>query len=255
MLRSAILALGISIAGLVPQTAAQDSFGIERGTGAIICTDDKDDNRRADDPSYALAALWDQMVLGNSPCALTPIDGGTWGVSRRITGQDTSGKSADFKLYVLNDQYSWKLGSSREIQEEGRPVPFNSVLGTPEFFSRFCSAKAALALGAASHEGAKAVNHKLAQARGERIAATLNIARGNCPQGQIPIMYSVNLGEHKNNRPAGGSAPQRRAIIVAAEEMTIGVNLTQALRGALDENLVLPNFSPDDYDLFEVEAQ
>lgn len=254
LLRLSLLSLGLLTLTAHPSVSAQDSYGIERGTGAIICTYDKDDNRAEDDPSYARAALWDAMVLGISPCELTPIDEGTWGVTRRIEGLDEAGRSASFKLYVLNDRYSWKLGSSREIQDAGRPVPFRRVLQTPQFFERFCAAKAALSLGAASFEGPTPLNHKLASARADRVSSVLNISRTDCPTGQIPLIYSLSLGEHQNTRPASGSAPQRRAIIVAAEEMTIGVDLRQALRTAFKDNHVLRGFEVDDYDLFEVEA-
>ncbi|MEM9053886.1 MAG: hypothetical protein AAGB16_01055 [Pseudomonadota bacterium] len=234
--------------------SAQDSFGIERGTGEIICTDDSDDTRSADDPSYAVAALWDQMVLGADVCGpqLTPIDGGTWGASKAVAGTDAEGRAATFRLYVLHDRFSWTLGSSTQIRDNDVPVPFSNVLSTPEFFERFCSAKAALALGAASHEGPTAPNHRLAAARGDIVARSLVNYREDCSEGRIPLIYAINLGEHQNTRAAGNTAPQRRVVIVAAEEMTVGVNLEQALRDALVTDTVVDGFSVGDYDLFVV---
>ena len=54
------LSLALAAAALVTASpaVAQDSFGIERGSGQIICTDDADDNRNPNDPSFAIAALW-----------------------------------------------------------------------------------------------------------------------------------------------------------------------------------------------------
>lgn len=235
--------------------SAQNSFGIERGTGKVICTDDDDDNRSNDDPSYAIAAMWDRMVLGQTECSgqLTPLDNGTWGASQPVTGLDAAGLAATFKLYVLHDRYTWKLGSSRQIQDAGVPVPFSDVLNTPQFFERFCSSKAVLALGAASHDGPKALNHRLARNRGQIVGRSLASSRDDCADGQVPIVYAINLGEHKNldGSGSGDSSPQRRLIIVAAERMTIGVNLKEALKAALADQAVLDGFSADDYDLFE----
>lgn len=251
-----VLSLALVTAALVATApaVAQDSFGIERGSGEIICTDDADDNRNPDDPSYAIAALWDQIVLEENPCGLTPLDSGTWGATRPVSGLDEEGRAAKFRLYVLHDRYSWTLGSSRQIEEDGVPVQFSNVLNTPQFFERFCSAKAALALGAASHEGPTAPNHRLAKARGEIVAQTLASYRGDCTAGRVPLLFAISLGEHQNTRPSGGSSPQRRVVIIATEEMTVGVDIEQALQNALTDQNVLDGFSTDDYDLFEVET-
>lgn len=243
-----------SLLGFSQPAAAQDSFGTERGTGEIICTDDADDNRDPNDASYARAALWDQMVLGTSPCDLTPLDNGTWGESRPVSGADDQGRDAKFRLYVLHDRYSWTLGSSTQIEDDGVPVKFAEVLNTPQFFERFCSAKAALALGAASHEGPTAPNHRLAKARGDIVAASLAGFRDDCTEGRIPLIYAITLGEHQNSRIQGNTAPQRRVVIIAAEEMTVGVDLEQALQNALATQPVLDGFSVSDYDLFLIMA-
>ncbi|MEO1642839.1 MAG: hypothetical protein AAFR74_05835, partial [Pseudomonadota bacterium] len=106
-----------------------DTFGIERGTGQVICTSDGDENTtNSDDPSYAIAAMWDQMVLGaNAACGaqLTPIDNGTWGESRPFTATDDAGLAANFRLYVLHDSYTWANGSDRQVLNDGEPVMFN----------------------------------------------------------------------------------------------------------------------------------
>ncbi|MDG1824840.1 MAG: hypothetical protein P8H62_01110 [Henriciella sp.] len=255
MFKHALTACLFSGLALSLGASAQDSYGIERGTGKVICTNDLDDNRAADDPSYAISAMWDQMVLGQTECSgkLTPLDGGTWGASEPVEGLDAAGLAATFKLYVLHDRYTWKLGSSKQIQDAGTPVPFSDVLNTPQFFERFCASKAVLALGAASHDGPTALNHRLAGNRGQIVGRSLASSRRGCSEGQVPIVYAINLGEHQNldGSGSGDSSPQRRLIIVAAEKMTIGVNLKEALKTALANQAVLDVFSASDYDLFE----
>ena len=242
------------------------SFGIERGTGNVICTDDSDRNTltHADDPSYALAALWDQMYLGGTadPCGapLQSLDGGTWGKSAPFRGADAQGRSAEFRLYVLHDRYAWKLGSSQKILDGNTLVQFNSVLNTPQFFEQFCAAKAVMSVGAASHEGPTALNHRLAGVRAQTVIGALGSARERCTEGRIPILYAINIGEHQNQTGctsaqgcSGGTGPQRRVVIVAAENLTIGINLKQALRQGLAVQSVFQDFSISDYDMFEIE--
>lgn len=238
------------------------SFGIEWGTGQVICTGDSDDADASSDPSYARAAAWDRRVLGavGKGCGqLTPLDGGTWGASEPFKGRDSQGLSADFRLYVLHDRYAWQLGSATRIEDDGAPANLAAVLETPEFRSRFCAAKAAFSVGAASHEGPTEPNHRLAEARAEAVITRLRDVRAGCPAGSIPILYAINLGEHQNrcvdaDRCADSSAAQRRVIMVAAEDLALGVNLEEALRQGIETQDVFRDVSVDDYDLFNVAA-
>ncbi|MEM9937696.1 MAG: hypothetical protein AAF768_02510 [Pseudomonadota bacterium] len=260
------LALGALAAVSLSATGQGEpsSFGIDRDTGAVICTDDGDSAVVTDDPSYRAAALWDQMMLADRPdicgAALTPIDGGTWGESREFSGTDADGNRAEFRLYVLHDRYSWSSGSSNRIEDEGRFVQFSEVLETPQFFERFCASKAAMAFGSTSSDGATATNHQLAAARAKTLGRALAGERGSCETGQIPIMFSINLGEFREdavcvpgaNCPAS-EAEQRRVIIVAVEALDIGVNLREALRTALTGPDILKTVDVRQFDLFDVE--
>lgn len=264
---SLVIACSIVIAGGAgAQSDTRGSFGIEWGTGKIICTDDADSGAAPEeDPSYARAAMWDQLVLGEASqiCAsvLTPLDGGTWGASAPFSGTDSQGLSADFRLYVLHDRFSWRMGSTQDVEDAGAPAELADMLTTPEFFARFCAAKAAFSLGTASHEGPTPANHRLAGQRAVRVTRQLEAARGDCAPGQIPILYAINLGEHQNRSGctsngacAGSTAAQRRLIIVAAEDLALGVNLREALRAGMEEQEVFRDLSLDDYDLFVIDT-
>ena len=248
--------------GLMGTAHAQSSYGIERGTGKVICTNDADSKAMPTDPSYAISAMWDRMVLGDvasDACgpALTPIDGGTWGKTKPFAAADSEGRTADFRLYVLSDRYSWRSGSHRHIVEGGRQVDFDDVLQTPQFFERFCSAKAVMNVGASSYGGSKALNHRLSKQRAETVTIALDGPRNNCETDQIPILYALNIGQAtRQNTCASGdcSALQRRLIIVAVEDLTLGVDLKDALRRGLNEKASLPDFDVNDFDKFEVEA-
>jgi len=248
-------ALWASFAMTAAAQSHPDTFGIERGTGKVICTSDGDENAiRPDDPSYAISAMWDQMVLGASAACgeqLTPIDNGTWGESKPFEGTDDAGLTADFRLYVLHDDYTWANGSNRQVLNDGAPIMFNEILRTPQFFQRFCSAKAVLSVGTASQGGPRAVNHRLARERGEIVANALTSYRPDCTAERAPIMYALSLGQHRGDR-AGDRPTQRRVVIVAAEDLALGVNLEQALRRGLTEQNVFGNMSVADYDRFDL---
>ncbi|MEO0466812.1 MAG: hypothetical protein AAF216_09735 [Pseudomonadota bacterium] len=242
------------------QSVEQGSFGIELGTGKIICTGDADSDLSQLDDSYARSLEWDRRVLGlDNMCdvqELTPIDGGTWGASAPFAGQDSQGLSADFRLYVLSEDYSWVFGSSRSIEESGAPAAMSDVVTTPQFTERFCGAKAAFSVGAASHEGATAINHRLSQNRATAIGAALNGSRADCTGATLPILYTLSLGEHQNREGSAAdpnrTTAQRRVIIVAAEDIMLGVNLREALRQGIETQNVFKAVSVDDYDLFEI---
>ena len=242
------------------QSEREGSFGIELGTGKIICTGDGDSALAEIDDSYARSLAWDRRVLGiENVCAeqkLTPMDGGTWGASQPFAGTDSQGLSADFRLYVLSEDYSWAFGSSRSIEENGAPAAMADVVTTQEFTARFCSAKAAFSVGAASHEGATAINHRLAQSRAGTISSALDAHRRSCTGETLPILFTLSMGEHQNAEgvPADPlrTAPQRRVIIVAAEDMMLGVNLREALRQGIERQNVFKAISVDDYDLFDI---
>jgi len=251
------------VAGLLMtgQAYAQEDdqiYGMAWGTGEITCDRSLEADRHAADPSYRRSALWDQLVLGTTngvcPGTLRPLDDGTWGESAPFTGTDKAGRRAEFRLYVLHDRFFWESGSASELLDKGAPVDLAPVLKTPQFHQRFCAAKAVVSTGAASSDGPTALNHKLAEARARHVTGKLSDTRASCRTGQVPILFSVNLGENQSPLADARAAAQRRVVIVAAENLAIGVNLEQALRQGLETQDVFREVSLDDYDLFEVAA-
>lgn len=259
--------MGMLLAGFaslpLPALAQEFSVGIDRSTGEVICIDDGDTGQPGGtqlmDPSYARAAAWDALynplALGRCGASeLTPLDGGTWGASRPFSGADAAGRTADFRLYVLSDRFNWKLGSVNTLEEDGQPASLGAILSTPQFFERFCSAKAVFSIGAASHEGPTGPNHRLAGARAETVTDGLGAIRPQCPAGRIPLLFALSLGENQNPNPGRSSAAQRRVVIVAAEDIAIDVNLEQALREGIRQQDVFSGLSVDEYDLFVLDA-
>jgi hypothetical protein len=262
--RISLLITALAAPPALSQTS-EDGFGVSWGGEAAICHNDGDEAKVRDD-SYARSVIWDKMVLGEAygECGAQPapmvidaelraIDGGTWGLSEPFTGTDAEGREATFRLYVLNSRYSWVFDSAAAIEDEGRRADLAEILNTPEFRQRFCEGKAAFSVGAASFEGATDRNHRLAGARAETITQNLYGTRATCPEGRIPLLFNLNVGENQEQVPQ--SSIQRRVVLVVAEKIAIDVNLEQALRNALDRQNVFREVSLAEYDLFDLEAR
>lgn len=237
------------------------TFGVERGTGRIICTDDGDYTPDKDDPSYALSAAWDRRVFGDAdiPCyaPLTDLDAGVWKQSEPFAGADSEGRTADFRIYVLHDTYSWKIGSTWQIEYNGDPIDPGKIFQAPNFMDRFCGSNAAFAFGASSYEGPRGPNERTAAARSATISNALKTARPNCDPGRIPIIFGINLGEHEQDPECTStacSATQRRVIIISADDITTGVDLSEALSAGIKEQRVFKGLDVDKYSLFDVNS-
>jgi len=241
--------------------AQSPTFGIELGTGKVICTDDSDYNLNTDDPSYVISAAWDAQIFGDAgiPCfsPLTDLDAGIWKQSEPFDGADPEGRKADFRIYVLNDTYSWQLGSTWKIEKDGIEADPASIFQAPNFRERFCGSNTAFAFGASSHEGPRAPNEKAAEKRAATIANTLKSVRESCEAGRVPIIFGINLGEHERD-PAcltpACSANQRKVIIISADEITTGVDMASALAAGIKEQRVFEGLNTEKYSLFAVKS-
>jgi len=259
----------ILIAGMVllaastPMTAwgQETTFGVERETGRIICTDDSDYKPNDDDPSYALSAAWDKLVFGTEdiPCfaPLTDLDAGVWKQSEPFAGTDLEGNKADFRIYVLHDTYSWALGSTYKIELDGIEADPKTIFQAPNFMERFCSSNSAFAFGASSQEGPRIPNEKTALARSKTVSNSLTDVRTNCTEGRVPIVFGINLGEHRHDPTCVSkacSSAQRRVIIISADEITTGTDLPTALAHGIKKQRVFKGFEVENYSLFDISS-
>ncbi len=255
---------GPLLLGIFGVATAQGSYGIEYGTGRVICTDDADSQLDQTGDDYAASRAWDAYVLGeDDPCAneLTDLDKGVWKQSRPFAGADEAGRSAKFRIYVLHDAYNWVSGSATEIEKDGQPVSPASIFSAPNFNARFCSANAAFGMGTSSSDGATAANNATAKKRTETVSTALTFVRDACEEGRVPIVFGVNLGEHAERVACDdGSdctpplADQRRLIIIATDDLAVDTNLAQALSSGLREQDVFKSLGVDRYSLFDVNS-
>ena len=256
---AAMLSLPI---GTFTASAQSYTFGTELGTGRIICTDDSDYTPNDDDPSYALAAAWDAYIFGDRevPCyaPLSDLDPGVWKQSEPFKGRDENGNEADFKIYVLHDAYSWALGSTWQLELNGEEVDPTSIFQAPNFMDRFCNSNTAFAFGASSHEGPRKANERTSGERAKTVSTSLSSVRASCEAGRIPIIFSVNLGEHAYDPSCPTSecsVAQRRVIIISASDISTDLNLPQALAKGIEDQRVFKGLDVKKYSLFDMASQ
>lgn len=264
VIRLTLAVFGFALSGGMLAAIAQGSYGIEYGTGRVICTDDSDSEADQTGADYAAARAWDERVLGaNGPCAneLSDLDVGVWKQSRPFGGADSEGRRANFRIYVLHDTYNWVGGSATAIEKNGAPVTPASIFAAPNFNERFCSAGAAFGMGTASSDGATSANNAMAARRTQTVGAALTIVRDGCDAGRIPIVFGVNLGEHAERVTCtnGGDctpplADQRRVIIIATDELAVDTNLDEALFAGLREQDVFKGLGVDRYSMFDINS-
>jgi len=272
-LLSAMAAFGVMALPAAAQSANQTgTFGIERDTGRIICTGDNDgrgEGHEALDASYARSAAWDARIFGTSNSICTPdapvfetVDTGVWERTASFVGTDSQGRTADLRLYVLDAQFTWAFGSSRVIMQGADPARFLYIFGRPMFLSEFCSGDAAVAIGAASFEGERELNARLARSRAGTIGNEMERLAESCGSDTPPELHYLNLGEftaetacmRAGTCSGNDTAPQRRVVLIGVADAEPGVNLAEAVRDGLNDRTAVSVMSAADYDLFEFGA-
>ncbi len=265
-----LVTFAMTAAPATAQSGAQaGTFGIERGTGKIICTGDGDgrgEGHETLDASYARSAAWDRLVLGETtqPCAaqapvFEAIDEGVWERTAAFSGSDSEGRRADMRIYVLEDRFSWSFGSSRQIEDEnGEPAKFSYIFGRPTFLGEFCQGDGAVALGAASFEGDVAANRQLAASRADTLGGQMRRLAGFCGEQTPPQLHGLTLGEftaetscmREGTCTGSATSPQRRVVLIGVADAAPGINLSEALEDAMRTPTARSVLSIDDYETY-----
>jgi hypothetical protein len=168
---------------------------------------------------------------------------GPWQVVK-ASGKDSSGRTAEFLVAVLAQEHRWKFRKT-EILESGRAdsvlPPF--VASLPEFEV----AQEVIAVGVASQEGGTLTEEERADRRADEI---LKVVR---PMAGVRNLYKLNLGQHREEKPAGDTSSQRRVILIGVmsrpPDMTVA-DLQEALFDALRDESRQLSFVVDRYSRF-----
>lgn len=165
---------------------------------------------------------------------------------------DERGNRATFATYILSDEYRWALASTELLQGGRREIIF-----TDQMKAIMSNASAIICVGTSSGEmnlstprqQAIKIEENRAAQRADTIARWVRAALTK----PVPV-YKLNLGYNLSEPSAYGSSEsgnQRRVIIILVLKREPSVNLTQALRQAINENPMYKSILTQ-YSLFDL---
>lgn len=137
-------------------------------------------------------------------------------------GQDAKHRSLPFTVYVLAEQLSWRLESTRDL--EGGQTLLSSPL-----VAAINAAPEVICVGTASLEGGTHAEEARAGERAGKLAEWVKAAVTN-PHTRV---FAANAGQYKGAEELA-SSQQRKAIILITGPHDEGVDLREALRSGLE---------------------
>ncbi len=160
----------------------------------------------------------------------------------RIDGKDAQGRAASFDFIILTGDYTWALGSAKEVISNGKPVPEAEVAGrvlTPKIRESLASASDLIAVSLASLEGEREHEEARAMARAKSIAGWL--AKAGNPSTPL---WTLTLGQYDKKCKAQEDADtslERPLILAGVRSKAEGTNLQEALANAISGHDNLPS--------------
>ena len=141
-----------------------------------------------------------------------------------MDGFDQHHRRLPFTVYVLSQDFSWKLESTTDLDG-------GATLLNPELEAAVNRAREVFCIGTASYEG----DTGREEARADRRAAVLSQwIEAAIQKPEQTRLFRLNAGQYKG--PAElASALQRKAIIIATDGHEDGVDLSAALRSGLEK--------------------
>jgi hypothetical protein len=141
----------------------------------------------------------------------------------RAEGSDAHGRLLTFTIYVLSQQFSWKLESATALDTD-------ASLLTPDLTAAINRARDVFCVGTASFEGDRRTEEARAEKRAANLAGWIQSAIVNRQETRL---FTINAGQYRGP-PELESSHQRRAIVIAAEPHADDIDLPEALRSGLE---------------------
>ena len=176
---------------------------------------------------------------------ITPSD---WNTVKVVQGKDQKNASATFKVMMLNDKFTWELGSSESVSLNGEEVDIKDFLRAPEILNEFYASTEIICVGNSSHEGSPQLEEARAQKRGFRFAKWINEILN---PGKKQSILVLNLGH--NNIKSSNSSSQRRLTVILVIRKDQEVTLKDALKDAISKNQDIFPFDISEYSKFELD--
>lgn len=164
--------------------------------------------------------------------------------------KDRQGKSAEFNMAVLTEEYIWHPGSSDSVNKtpDPTPIPLDQLKGVLEekgITKIMDNPSKVISVGMASCEGDPAKQSQRAMERAKSIQTKL--AKPIFAVEDYPM---INLGQYKKDtcsRSYKDNSFQRVMVLIGIRKESPGVVLNEALRARLEK--ISQKFNINDYSL------
>jgi eukaryotic-like serine/threonine-protein kinase len=164
--------------------------------------------------------------------------------------QDSRGKSAEFNMAVLTEEYVWHPGSSNSVNKTPEPaeIPLEKlkdVLEEKGITKIMDNPSKVISVGTASCDGDPETQIRTAMERAKNIQT--KIAKTIFAVTDYPM---INLGQYKKDscsRSAKDNSFQRKMILMGIRKESAGVVVNEALRARLEK--ISKDFNIEDYSL------
>ncbi|GGA09165.1 hypothetical protein [Okeania sp. KiyG1] len=163
-------------------------------------------------------------------------------------------KKAEFQFTVLSDKYNWEFSSDDKTQLKGKDASIRNLLSGEYMILGFRKASELISVGTASCEGGTATENERSKIRAGKLDEWLQEALEKHDLKDKP-RYTLNLGKYKGEcspKTEQETAPQRRIIIIGIIDRDKDVNLSEALRNAMEKRQDL-SFYTKNYSLFKLD--
>ena len=165
-----------------------------------------------------------------------------------VIGEDSQGRSAEFKVSILSYKYRWHVESIDQVSSQGSTQIISLKDLVPKLkldgiYKIMDNPNMVISVGTASCEGDNSTEEKRAEQRAEKIQQEV-------VKKLFEVKYypTLNLGRHTSD--SCGKEPtefQRAVIIIGVRKETKGIILKEALYDAISKRI--KDFKLSDYSL------
>jgi uncharacterized protein YjbI with pentapeptide repeats len=165
-----------------------------------------------------------------------------------VIGEDSQGRSAEFKVSILSNKYRWQVQSSDQVSSQGSTQVISlkdlvPILKLDRIYEIMDNPNMVISVGTASCEGDNSTEEQRAEKRAEKIQQEI-------VENLFAVKYypTLNLGRHTSD--SCGKEPtefQRAVIIIGVRKETKGIILKEALYDAISKRI--KDFKLSDYSL------
>jgi photosynthetic reaction center cytochrome c subunit len=160
----------------------------------------------------------------------------------RIDGKDKQGRAATFDFVVLTDEYTWAIGSTRDVVSHGKPLSETEVTDqvfSPGIRASLANASDIIAVGLASSEGERTQEEQRALARSQTVKGWVEKV-ASADKG----IWALVLGQYNKGckkQEDASTSFERPLIFVGVRSKADGTDLQEALANALEGRDNLPS--------------